>query len=72
MTTSNGESWVMSIFLLFCMMFVAASVSSAITASVHGPFSYSTGYCTALNGTRLNNETCDVDGKVVTVVTYDK
>lgn len=36
-------------------------------ASEQYPTKYANGFCAALNGERLNDESCNVDGKVVTV-----
>jgi hypothetical protein len=71
MASNDEAGWGWVVFLLLIGAFTVALLTSVITAAVHGPFSYSTGFCTALDGTRLNNETCDVGGKVVTV-TYNK
>jgi hypothetical protein len=57
-------------FLVFCVgvgILFTALFTLAMT-DLTRPTTYSEGYCAALGGTRLTDEECNVDGKVVTVV----
>lgn len=57
-------------FLIAGLVLLTAMVLSltvAITQSVYGANARAVGYCTALGGVVLNNDSCDVDGKVVRI-----
>lgn len=63
MTYGERIIWVVIVVGLFVIGFsCGAAVQSAIF-----PTYYANGYCTALGGERLTDETCNVDGKVVQV-----
>jgi hypothetical protein len=70
MTNSKGPiaylGWVVII-----PAFIFACYLSFMVGLVLGegkiPTAYAEGYCTALGGVMLNDETCNVDGKVVTI-----
>jgi hypothetical protein len=38
-----------------------------VTQAMNEPNDYARGYCAALGGTVLNTETCNVEGKVMTI-----
>lgn len=56
---------------MFCVSVITAfglgmwAVGSTLEAQI--PTHYSNGYCAALEGVRLSDEACDVNGKVVMV-----
>ena len=57
------------LFGLFWLL-IAVGVTTAvvgITQTINAPHDYARGYCAALGGTVLNNDTCDVGGAVVLV-----
>mgnify|MGYP003591931073 CR=1 FL=1 len=57
-------------FLVVCVLFFswATGFITAAAMEANNPSHYADGYCAALNGTRLNDESCNVNGKVVPVV----
>ena len=53
---------IIALFVMAIGIMIGGSLESAT-----GPTKYADGYCAALGGERLNDETCNVDGKVVVI-----
>lgn len=56
--------WIM-VFGVICVLFF--TLGGIIGSTIAAGDSYTGGYCAALNGTALNGEACNVDGRVVEV-----
>ncbi len=72
-TLSQGWRYFIEFFswgLLFTLVWATAMLTFTITGAITSatyPYHYANGYCAALGGERLNDETCNVDGKVVVI-----
>ena len=64
---SESESNILVFTGIAMILLLVISATFTITQAVNTPHDYARGYCTALGGTVLNNETCDVDGKVIVI-----
>lgn len=49
------------------LMLIAGVVTGMTLVGVQQPSYYANGYCAALGGERLTDETCNIDGAVVAV-----
>lgn len=62
------ESFDIGIAVIIGVMLIAIGIMiGGSLESNTGPTKYADGYCAALGGERLNDETCNVNGKVVEV-----
>ncbi len=62
---TSGE--VITMILLAFVVLVIGVAAGSLWERESFPTHYSSGYCAALEGVRLNDEACDVKGKVVMV-----
>lgn len=66
MNVKDAVGWAGGITLVV-MAAITGIVAGSALVGEQIPQQYAEGYCTALEGTRLNDETCNVDGKVVPI-----
>lgn len=62
--SEDGFFLTVGLLLLTAMVL---SVTVGITQSVYGANARAVGFCAALDGVVLNNDSCDVDGKVIRI-----
>ena len=59
--------WTVPAALAVVGVFALGITIGGALESTKRPTNYANGYCAALGGERLNDETCNVDGKVVVI-----
>lgn len=62
----DGFEIAFAVIIALFVMAIGIMIGGSLESNT-GPTKYANGYCTALGGERINDETCNVDGKVVVI-----